>query len=207
MKTLRSIAAVMAAAVILTGGSLSAAAEAPVPEERAELILRAVCRCGGETPEDGSLTFALWDGQFNILQMVVNLRQHAAFAPLYFHTPGRYIYYISQEGGRDLSVAYDPAMYQVVVEVRQGQEGLNAHVAEVNRVRGDCVGEAEILEGLGPDGTALFENRVREIPLLAEVPDTGDSTGLWLSVWLLSGVTLFFAGVMRRRCGNQGKAG
>ena len=206
MRKLRNITAAMAAAVLLMGGVIPASAETVMPEGQAELMLRAVCRCDGETPEDGALTFVLWDGQHNILQMVVNLRQYAAFAPLHFSAPGRYVYYISQESGRDISIAYDPALYQIVVEVWQGEGQLSARVAEINRVKGDWVGEAEVLEALGPDGMALFENLSRETPPWAEVPDTGNSTAWWsLLCFCSAGALLWTAIASIRRKNERGR--
>jgi len=175
---------VIAAAMMV----LNSTAAAVGVDQQEGLILRAECYHDGEIPEDGSLSFVLWDEQYNILQEVVNLRQYAAFAPLHFETDGRYVYYISQEGGRDGSVAYDPAVYQIVVEVIESAPC----IAEINRVMGDCVGEAEVVEAMGPHGAAAFQNRTREIPLWAEVPQTGYRNGVWFTVLLVSAAGLVF---------------
>lgn len=167
---------------------LSDTAAATEVRQEEGLVLRAECYDNEEIPQDGSLSFVLWDEQYNILQTVVNLRQYAAFAPLYFETDGRYIYYISQEAGRDGSIAYDPVVYQIVVEVTEQI----ARVTEVGKVRGDWVGKAEVVGAMGPHGTARFQNLVREVPLWAEVPLTGYRNGVWLTVLLVSMMGLFF---------------
>lgn len=183
------IVAIAAAMIFLNSAATAAGAE-----QQEGLVLRAECHYDEEIPEDGSLTFVLWDGQYQILQMVVNLRQYAAFAPLHFEHDGRYVYYISQEGGRDSSVAYDPAVYQIVVEVTESAPC----IAEINRVMGDCVGEAEVVEAMGAHGSAVFQNRTREIPLWAEVPQTGYRNGVWFTVLLVSAVGLSVTAKIRK---------
>ena len=168
-----------------------------------KLTLSVFCKVDGEDPADGSLTFVLWDGQFNLLQQVINLRGYAGFAPLHFSAPGRYVYYITQEGGGDLSMVYDAAVYQIVVAVVEESSGIRAEIAEVNRVTGDPAGEPNIVESFDPQWIPKFENGTRQVsvPPVAEVPKTGSKAGWEQAAVRISGVGLLMlamAGKQRR---------
>lgn len=147
--------AACAAALFLAG---TAAAAQPQRGAGCELTLRVTCRSDGGTPEDGSLTFVLWDARMNILQRAVNLRGNASFAPLEFSAQGQYAYYITQEGGEDPGMAYDPAAYQVIVSVTEEAGTLTARVTQLNRVCADPLGEPEALEQLDCGAPPAFEN-------------------------------------------------
>ncbi len=185
---LRRILLAAGVAAILVGGTVTARAAEPD-----ELILRVTCRANGEVPGDGTLTFVLWDEGHNVLQRVINLRDNASFAPLEFFHAGRYVYYITQEGGGSLNIVYDTTVYQVVVQVTEAQGRLTAQITALNRVEGDPVGEAQVLEIMGADSIPAFENGIRsvaDLPILAGVPETGDKSPLWLALAVFSGLGL-----------------
>lgn len=193
---LRRILPAIVVAAILIGGTETAHAAEP-----GELTLRVVCRANGEVPDDGALTFVLWDEGHSVLQKVINLRDQVSFAPLQFFDAGRYVYYITQEGGGSLDIVYDTTVYQVVAQVTEKSGRLTAQVAALNRVSGDPVREPEVLEIMAADTIPSFENGTRsaaELPLLAAVPKTGSETGIWLLLSLVSG--LGFLSIKKKRC-------
>jgi pilin isopeptide linkage protein len=182
----------LAAAVVLLCCVTASQAAGDRDEDSEKLTLSVFCKVDGEDPADGSLTFVLWDEQFNILQRVINLRGYASFAPLHFSAPGRYTYYITQEGGGDLSIVYDAAVYQIVVTAVESGSGIAAKIAEVNRVTGDPAGEARIVETFDPQRGPKFENRTRQVSELpvAEVPRTDGKVGWEQIAVRISGVGL-----------------
>lgn len=148
-------------AVLLLSGQTAGALKIGSP---AELTLRVICREGERVPADGTLTFVLWDERQCILQRVVNLRGNASFAPLEFYAPGRYRFYITQEGGNRMDLVYDAAMYQVTVAVTRRDGQLTARVEALNRVCSDPVGEPRVLEALGRAVIPTFRNDARPAP-------------------------------------------
>lgn len=194
--------AVLAAAVVLLCCVTSAQA-ADREVDSGKMTLSVFCKVDGEDPADGSLTFVLWDGQFNLLQQVINLRGYAGFAPLHFSAPGRYVYYITQEGGGDLSTVYDAAVYQIVVVAVAEGSGIRTEITEVSRVTGDPAGEPDIVESFDPQWIPKFENGTRQasVPPVAEVPQTGSKAGWERAAVRISGVGLLMlamAGKQRR---------
>lgn len=191
--------AVLAAAVVLLCCVTSAQA-ADREVDSGKLTLSVFCKVDGEDPADGSLTFVLWDGQFNLLQQVINLRGYAGFAPLHFSAPGRYVYYITQEGGGDLSMVYDAAVYQIVVIAVEESSGIRAEITEVNRVTGDPAGEPNIVESFDSQWIPKFENGTRQVsvPPVAEVPQTGGKAGWERAAVRISGVGLLVTAMAGR---------
>lgn len=145
-------------------GTLTAAHGASRAVEPVQLTLRVICREGETVPADGTLTFVLWDEQQRILQRVVNLRENASFAPLEFNTPGRYRFYITQEGGNRMDLVYDTAMYQVTVAVTRRDGQLTAQVEALSRVCSDPIGEPRVVEALGRAVIPTFRNYARPTP-------------------------------------------
>ena len=152
---------ILAVVMLLSGGlNLVEVAGEPVPEP-CELTVCVFGWSDEKIPQDGGLSFVLWDEQHNILQYVVNLRQYASFAPLRFTAAGRYIYFVSQDAGNCLATAHDPALYQVVVTVAEEAGRLRVQTVEYHQVCGDPLSETAIIRTLEKGEIPSFENHRR----------------------------------------------
>lgn len=93
----------------------------------ATVPLGATVSMDGNTPKDGAFTLLLKDEAGNILQTKSNTGANVKFDELRFEKEGVYTYTISMQAGSDSKVAYDKAVYTVIVNVSRG-ESLSAVV-------------------------------------------------------------------------------
>ncbi len=89
--------------------------------------LGATLSLDGNTPKDGTFTLMLKDEAGNILQTKSNTGANVKFDEIRYDKEGVYTYTISMQAGTDSKIAYDKAVYTVIVNVTRG-EALSAVV-------------------------------------------------------------------------------